>query len=112
MSGKHQTIVTLDHVVDSLHRRGFYTGADIFAVQTQIFAVAEELGELSRMFRRLRQRGDNPGMDAIQTEAADVAIAALCLAACACGSQLSDVVAAKLEADEKRGVLHGGCASE
>ncbi len=100
--------VTLEQVVASLERRGFYSGVDMVAAQTQIFAVTEETGESARLFRRLRQGVEAPDPRKLELEAADLVISAICYGATVCGSRLSEVVLEKMEQDEKRGYRHSG----
>ena len=100
--------VTIDQIVASLTRRGFYGGISFDDTQTQVYAVNEELGEVSRMFRRSLQGVELIDPTRLREEAVDVLIAAVCLAATACGSRLSDAVAEKLEHDEARGWRHNG----
>lgn len=103
-----EAIITIDQIIDSLHRRGFYTGPSVDAMQTQVDTVIEELGEVARGLRRYRQGVAGMRDAMLGNEAADVVIAAVCLGAATCGSQLSAVIAAKLEEDERRGYLHNG----
>ena len=104
--------MTIDDILASLERRGFFDQAELFKWltngQTQIDAVIEELGEVARSFRRYRQAGAHIDRDAVATEAADVVIAAVCLLGAIAGYQSDSVIRAKLEADEKRGFLHNG----
>lgn len=100
--------ITIDDILASLNRRGFYRGANSAAVRVQMFAVQEELGEIARTLRRDAQgvRGIDPL--ALATEAADVVIAAVCLLGAAAGDASARILAGKLAADEARGWLHNG----
>ena len=104
--------MTIDEILESLQRRGFFDEAEMFKWlangQTQIDAVIEELGEVARSFRRYRQAGAYADRDAIATEAADVVIAAVCLLGAIVGWEADRVIRAKCAADEKRGYLHTG----
>ena len=126
---------TVNAVIESLLRRGFVDPDHLFdpqAMQTQVDAVIEELGELStyaedypelqpyvirlnrklgRVTRRLRRhrQGREPlNIDTLSTEGADLVIAAICLLTYIAGFAAPVVVSMKLAADEKRGWLHSG----
>lgn len=99
---------TIDEILASLERRGFYVGLDHDRAAVQVLAVAEELGEVARKLRR-----DVQGVQAIDpvslaTEAADVVIAAVCLLGACAGDASWRFVDAKLKQDEARGWLHNG----
>ena len=109
--------MTIDDILASLERRGFYSphsGRDPWwngSLETQIFAVMEEIGELSRGIRRDHQGVSKFVTEDAKSEAADVVIAAVCLLGAVAGDMSGDVIRAKLEADEQRGHLHNGGAS-
>lgn len=108
--------VTINAILASLERRGFYVphdgrpgfDANFQALLTQILAVQEELGELASGVRRDRQ--DVAPLDWAQAraEAADVVIAAVCLLGAVAGARAGEVIAAKLAQDEARGWRHTG----
>lgn len=105
--------VTIADIVASLRERGFVPEADaavfnLTDVETQFFAVAEELGEVSRLLRRLRQRHETLDVHHLGIEAADVVIAAVNLLYRTCGPRAEAVVAEKMAQDERRGWLHSG----
>lgn len=102
--------VLVGEIVASLVRRGFASGLverheDLV---TQVLAVDEELGEVSRLARRIRQLVDVEDAARMADECADVLIAATCLASKACGPDLGRIIKAKLAQDEQRGFLHRG----
>lgn len=102
--------ILVSEIVASLVRRGFTSG-DVSGVEdlvTQVLAVDEELGEVARMARRIRQGVDPIDNEKIADECVDVLIAATCLASKACGSALARIIKAKLARDEQRGFLHRG----
>jgi len=108
--------VTIDAILRSLMRRGFYVPHDgtpglefnFQALITQILAVQEELGELARAARRDRQDVGPLDWALAQAEAADVVIAAVCLLGAVAGEQSEAAVAEKLLSDEARGWRHAG----
>jgi len=101
--------VEIGQIVESLKRRGFYGGAyDIGGVEIQVHTVNEELGEVSRKLRRWKQGVEGLQVDELRHEAVDTLIAAVCLAANACGDDLDAVIESKMRSDEKRGYRHGG----
>lgn len=102
--------ILVSEIVASLVRRGFTNGlqGSVDDLVTQVLAVDEELGEVARMGRRIRQGVDQPDMDRIADECVDVLIAAVCLASKACGQDLARIIKAKLANDEQRGFLHRG----
>lgn len=102
--------ILVSEIVASLVRRGFASGlqGSVDGLVTQVLAVDEELGEVARMGRRIRQGVDKPDMDRIADECVDVLIAAVCLASKACGQDLARIIKAKLAKDEQRGYLHRG----
>lgn len=102
--------VLVSEIVASLVKRGFTNGAmeSVDDLVTQVLAVAEELGEVARIGRRIRQGVDEPVRSLIADECVDVLIAAVCLASKACGPDLGRIIKAKLAQDERRGFLHRG----
>ena len=99
--------VSLDEIFASLERRGFLDdGLD--AVQTQVFAVSEELAEVARMMRRHRQGVNNINHDDLRDEAADVVIAAVCLLWATAQGESNRIIRSKMAADELRGYRHSG----
>ena len=98
--------MTIDDILASLEKRGFYTGINYNTAGVQVWAVIEELGEMARMLRRDAQRVMEAPAEVLAIEAADVVIAAVCLLGAVAGDMSGDVIRAKLEADEKRGFLH------
>lgn len=101
--------VTINDVVDSLVRRGFYNGSiSMEDAQTQVDAVIEELGEVARVLRRWRQGVAQIDMPLLQSESVDTVIASICLASFICGDELNSVVLGKMQKDEQRGWRHGG----
>lgn len=102
--------ILVSEIVASLVRRGFTNGlqCSVEDLVTQVLAVDEELGEVARMGRRIRQDVDQPDMERIADECVDVLIAATCLASMACGPDLARIIKAKLANDEQRGFLHRG----
>lgn len=102
-------VVTIDTVLASLEQRGFYDRhVDPDAATVQVLAVAEELGEVARMLRRHEQGVAELDPVALATEAADVAIAAICLLGQCAGDAAGRFVSAKIKADELRGWRHNG----
>jgi len=103
---------SIQDIMASLARRGFIQlhsiGYDADAMQTQIDAVIEELGEVARLMRRVRQRRDVLDIDKLAEESADVVIAAVCLLAQVAGDGAPLVIADKLADDDARGWLHSG----
>lgn len=100
--------MTIDEILASLERRGFYGGIDRNAAPVQVMAVAEELGEVARMLRRHAQGVQELSNTKLAIEAADVVIAAVCLLGLCAGSTAGGIVRAKCNADEYRGHLHNG----
>ena len=101
----------IDAIVLSLIRRGFLGGANAGSqsdVMTQYMAVIEEVGEVARTMRRVRQGVEAEDREALQLECVDLLITATALASIACGPDLSATILAKLAADESRGFLHRG----
>lgn len=100
----------VEEIVISLARRGFTSGMlhGHEDQATQVLAVDEELGEVARMLRRIRQGVDAVDRQQLADEAVDVLIAATCLASMACGPDLGRIISAKLARDEARGYLHRG----
>ena len=106
---------TIRDIMNSLAGRGFLQEINYFdpeAIQTQFDAVVEELGEIARCLRRARQSHSRPDIDQLAVEAADVVIAATCLLATVADISAPRVLAAKLEADDKRLWLHSGLTRE
>jgi len=104
-------MLTIQDVIDSLERRGFVPVPNWFdprGVQTQIDAVLEELGEVARILRRVRQGRQEMPVNDLREETADVVISAICLHALACGDAADGVIRVKLAADEKKLWLHSG----
>jgi NTP pyrophosphatase (non-canonical NTP hydrolase) len=99
---------TIDEILASLKRRGFYVGLDHDRAAVQVLAVAEELGEVARKLRRDVQGVQAIDPVALATEAADVVIAAVCLLGACAGDASWRFVDAKLKQDEARGWLHNG----
>jgi len=99
--------VSLDEIFASLDQRGFLDDG-LEAVQTQVFAVSEELAEVARMMRRHRQGVNNIDYRKLMDEAADVVIAAVCLLWAASQGEANRIVRSKLQADELRGYRHSG----
>ena len=100
--------LTIDEVLASLERRGFYVGLDYDRAAVQVFAVAEELGEVARKLRRDAQGVQPIDPVALATEAADVVIAAVCLLGACAGRESARFVHNKAAIDESRGWLHNG----
>ena len=100
--------ITVDDILASLERRGFYGGIDYAAVRVQFFAVQEELGEIARMIRRNDQGVTALDVTALASEAADVVIAAVCLLGACAGHNSWRFVDSKLRSDELRGWRHNG----
>ena len=102
-------VITIDTVLASLAQRGFYDHhIDHDQATVQVLAVTEELGEVARMLRRHEQGVAELDPVALATEAADVAIAAICLLGQCAGEASSRFVSAKIKADEMRGWRHNG----
>lgn len=100
--------VSIGDVLASLKKRGFYKPdeqATQLDVLIQLCAVVEEAGEVSRMLRRHFQRGGDE-LKNLGLEAADVAIAAVCLAGVVNGEETAQTILDKMHTDEKRGLLH------
>lgn len=107
--------MNLATIVASLRERGFLPEAPIpstlLDIQTQLNAVVEEAGEISRHLRRHAQRGDKLDLHLLSLEAADVVIAATCLLWRVVGNSSWEadlVIVEKLQADRHRGWLHSG----
>lgn len=102
--------ILVSEIVASLVKRGFTNGLNgsVDDLVTQVLAVDEELGEMARMGRRIRQGVDEPDASRIADECVDVLIAATCLASKACGQDLARIIKDKLARDEERGYLHRG----
>jgi hypothetical protein len=100
--------LTIDDILDSLARRGFYVGLDTDRASVQVFAVAEELGEVARKLRRDAQGVQAIDPVALANEAADVVIAAVCLLGACAGQESGRFVHNKMTIDEQRGWLHNG----
>jgi NTP pyrophosphatase (non-canonical NTP hydrolase) len=101
---------TVDGILASLKRRGFYHPdyRTQHQILTQIMAVQEELGELASMLRRSMQGKQVPTPEDLQIEAADIVIAAVCLLGQIAGSKSGQTIVDKMRHDEeKRGYLHG-----
>ena len=105
----------ISEIIHSLQQRGFvpelFTEPDIEALITQILAGQEELGEIARNLRRIRQGVQEPDYDRLATEIADTVIAMTCALCCATGYP-SDVIYEKLTADERRGWKHSGMSQK
>lgn len=101
-------MTTIDDILASLERRGFYGGIDYEAARVQLFAVQEELGEMARMIRRNDQGVTGLDVTALASEAADVVIAAVCLLGATAGHNAWRFVDAKMKQDETRGWRHNG----
>ena len=107
----YSTNPTVHDIMESLTDRGFLQEINYFdpeAIQTQLDAVIEEIGEIARCLRRARQSNSHPDIDQLAVEAADVTIAATCLLATVAGDTAPQILAAKLAADDKRLWLHSG----
>lgn len=107
--------ISVDNIMDSLERRGFIPQEpwlDVQAVQTQVDAVLEELGEVARILRRDRQGREQLDIAKLANEGADLVIASVCLLSRIAGYAASEVIADKLAADEQRGWLHSGMSRE
>ena len=107
--------IRLSDIIASLERRGFVSAADnsrrdpdLAAVNIQVCAVIEELGEVGRHLRRIAQGREQLDAWTLALEGADVVIAAVCLLRKLAGSEAAWVIDCKLGADEARGYLHGG----
>ena len=101
--------LTINDILASLERRGFYGGSiDRNKAGVQVFAVAEELGEVARMLRRHEQGVQELPPTKLAIECCDVVIAAVCLLGQVAGITSSGLLRAKLAADERRGYLHNG----
>jgi NTP pyrophosphatase (non-canonical NTP hydrolase) len=100
--------LTIDEILASLSRRGFYVGLDTERAAVQVFAVAEELGEVARKLRRDAQGVQPIDPVALANEAADVVIAAVCLLGACAGKESARFVHNKMVSDEERGWLHNG----
>ena len=98
--------MTIDDILASLSRRGFYVGLDTEQASVQVFAVAEELGEVARKLRRDAQGVQAIDPVALANEAADVVIAAVCLLGACAGTESGRFVHNKMVSDETRGWLH------
>ncbi len=98
--------MTIDEILASLARRGFYAGIDHDIAAVQVLAVAEELGEVARKLRRDAQGVQAVDAVALATEAADVVIAAVCLLGACAGKESARFVYNKAAMDESRGWLH------
>jgi hypothetical protein len=106
---------SINDIVDSLERRGFWrphNTTSLEAIQTQVDAVLEELGEVARLLRRDRQGREDLDMEKLANEGADLVISSTCLLAHVTGYGAPIVIADKLTADEKRGWLHSGMSRE
>jgi NTP pyrophosphatase (non-canonical NTP hydrolase) len=100
--------LTIDDILASLRRRGFYVGINHDRATVQVLAVTEELGEVERKLRRDAQDVQPVDPVALATEAADVVIAAVCLLGACAGDASWRFVDAKLKQDEARGWMHNG----
>jgi NTP pyrophosphatase (non-canonical NTP hydrolase) len=106
---------SIKDIMASLGRRGFLSYPNFFdpdAIQTQVDAVLEELGEVARMLRRSRQGREDLDIDKLSNEGSDVVIASVCLLAQIAGNLAPEVISIKLADDEKRGWLHSGMSRE
>ena len=106
---------TIHDIMQSLAGRGFLREPNYFnaeAIQTQLDAIMEEVGEVARCLRRARQSHNQPDLDQLAVEAADVTIAATCLLATITGPNAPAFLAGKLENDDKRLWLHSGRTRE
>ena len=98
--------MSIEEILESLNRRGFYNGQSLDALELQVYAVQEELGEVARKIRRYRQGVEKIDLHELAVECADTAIASVCLVGAACGDDASDFIRAKMRNDEARGRLH------
>lgn len=103
--------MALSEVLASLAQRGFLNTSyelpyEQAGVEEQIFAVTEEIGEMSRHMRRVRQDVLEYDVESMALEAADVFIAACNLLRRAAGVRAAEIVRQKMAADELRGWRH------
>ena len=101
--------LTINDILASLERRGFYGGAiDRNRAGEQVYAVIEELGEVARLLRRHAQGVAELQNTKLSVECCDVVIAAVCLLGQVAGITASGLLRGKLAMDEQRGYLHNG----